>query len=119
VLWQMLKEGRARAADGFEGYDGKVKQVEALQDEVATLKAEIAALKAGTAPALPHVPTVVERVPRAGANVVPLSRSNPPAAPAAPAAYDYNANQDWKNWIEPDGSIRTTPRGPGRYWGPV
>jgi hypothetical protein len=41
-----------------------------------------------------------------------------PKPPAAPA-YDYNANQDWKNWIEPDGSIRTTPRGPGRYWGPV
>jgi hypothetical protein len=29
VLWQMFKEGRERAALGFEGYDGKVRQVEA------------------------------------------------------------------------------------------
>jgi hypothetical protein len=43
----------------------------------------------------------------------------PPPAAAAPAAYDYSANQDWKDWIEPDGSIRTTPRGRGKDWGPV
>ena len=43
---------------------------------------------------------------------------NPPAASAAPQ-YDYNANQDWKNFVEPDGSIRTTPRGRGHDWGPV
>jgi hypothetical protein len=74
VLWQMLKEGRERAALGFEGYDGKVRQVKALQDEVATLKAEIAALKAGSAPAPPDVPMLVESVPApAAVRVVQLS----------------------------------------------
>jgi hypothetical protein len=38
-------------------------------------------------------------------------------APPAPA-YDYNANQDWKAYVNSDGSIRSTPRG-GRDWGPV
>src|ERR1700732_2014291 len=51
VLWNIIKEGRDRAALGFEGYDGKVKQVEALQGEVAALKAQL--MGAGLAPALP------------------------------------------------------------------
>jgi hypothetical protein len=38
------------------------------------------------------------------------AKPNPPAAPAAPA-YDYNRNQDWKGFINSDGSIRSTPRG--------
>jgi hypothetical protein len=42
VLWNIIKEGRDRAALGFDGYDGKVRQVEALQAEVAALKAELA-----------------------------------------------------------------------------
>jgi hypothetical protein len=48
-----------------------------------------------------------------------------PAVPAAtpPPAYDYNAQSDWKNWINEDGSIRSSPRGVGSFsgkdWGPV
>jgi hypothetical protein len=41
-------------------------------------------------------------------------KPNPPAAPAPPA-YDYNRNQDWKGFINSDGSIRSTPRG---RWNP-
>jgi hypothetical protein len=44
-------------------------------------------------------------------------RANPP--PAAAPAYDYSREQGWKDYVEPDGTIRTTPRGRGHYWGPV
>jgi hypothetical protein len=54
VLWNIIKEGRDRAALGFEGYDGKCRQIEALQGEVAALKAQL--VGAGLAPALPVVP---------------------------------------------------------------
>jgi hypothetical protein len=53
VLWNIIKEGRDRAALGFEGYDGKCKQIEALQAEVAALKAQLVA--GGLTPALPDV----------------------------------------------------------------
>ena len=36
-----------------------------------------------------------------------------PTSSSAPAAsYDYNRNQDWKAYVNSDGSIRSTPRGP-------
>jgi hypothetical protein len=54
VLWNIIKEGRDRLAEGYEGYDGKCKQIEALQIEVAALKAQL--VGAGLAPALPAVP---------------------------------------------------------------
>jgi phage terminase large subunit-like protein len=48
-------------------------------------------------------------------------RAAPAAAPAAPApAYDYNKQQDWKNFVLPDGNISSTPFGGSRrWWGPV
>jgi hypothetical protein len=50
-------------------------------------------------------------------------RRSPPviegrAVPAAPA-YDYSREQGWKDFVEPDGTIRSTPRGRGHWWGPV
>jgi hypothetical protein len=34
-----------------------------------------------------------------------------PVSPSAPAAsYDYNREQSWKNFVNADGSIRSTPR---------
>src|ERR1700732_3417924 len=33
VLWNIIKEGRDRLAEGYEGYDGKCRQIEALQAE--------------------------------------------------------------------------------------
>jgi hypothetical protein len=47
-----------------------------------------------------------------------VKRPNPPAASAAPQ-YDYNREQGWKDYVEADGTIRSTPRGRGHYWGPV
>jgi hypothetical protein len=34
-----------------------------------------------------------------------------PSAPPPIANYDYNANQDWKSYVNSDGSIRSSPRG--------
>jgi hypothetical protein len=48
-------------------------------------------------------------------NVVIDVRPNPAPAAPAPAAYDYARNQDWKSYINSDGSIRSTPRG---RWNP-
>jgi len=110
---------RERDADAFEGYDGKVKQVEALQAEIAQLRAQLA----GKTPEDSDVPTVVERVPAPApaAKVVPLPRAAAPA-PAAKASpsYDYDRERGWRDHVQPDGSISPTPFGGGRkWWGPV
>src|SRR5262249_55339806 len=34
-----------------------------------------------------------------------------PSAPSAAVAYDYNTNQSWRDYVNADGSIRSTPRG--------
>jgi hypothetical protein len=102
---------RARGALAGEGYDG-------LQLENERLSAEVAGLEARLAGKSEHsdIPMVVERVPAPAAkNVVPLKPSSAPAAPA----YDYDANSDWKSYVNSDGSIRSTPRGGGHDWGPV
>jgi hypothetical protein len=116
-MWRTYKQMRDRGALHGEGLDG-------LKLENERLRAKIAELEAAAAPApgepFDDIPVVVERMPAPAGNVVPMSR--PPAASApAPAApqYDYNKEQGWKDYIEPTGEIRSTPRGPGRYWGPV
>jgi hypothetical protein len=97
-MWETYQAMRARGAAAGQGYDGLV-----LENE--RLRAEVAALKAGGAgkPVDDDVPTMVERVPAPAANVVPLSRPNPPAVPA----YDYNTQRGWRDHVLPDGSIRT------------
>jgi hypothetical protein len=87
--------------------------MEAWKEELSRLEHQISELEERNRQPLP-MGTAAPAV----ANVVPLPRPNPPAASAAPQ-YDYNANQDWKNFVDPDGSIRPTPRGRGHYWGPV
>ena len=119
ALLKIIMTMRERDADAFEGYDGKVKQVEALQAEVAQLRAQLA----GKAPEDSDVPTVVERVPAPApaAKVVPLPRAAAPA-PAAKASpsYDYDRERGWRDHVQPDGSISPTPFGGGRkWWGPV
>jgi phage terminase large subunit-like protein len=43
-----------------------------------------------------------------------------PMPDAPPPISNYDANQDWKNYVLPDGNITSTPFGGGRkYWGPV
>jgi hypothetical protein len=121
ALLELVLQMRERDADGFEGYDGKVKQVEVLQAEIAQLRAQLA----GKTPEDSDVPTVVERVPvpAPAAKVVPLERRTPPptsaSAPPAPS-YDYDRERGWRDHVQPDGSISPTPFGGGRkWWGPV
>jgi len=119
ALLELVLQMRERDADGFEGYDGKVKQVEVLQAEIAQLRAQLA----GKTPEDSDVPTVVERVPAPApaAKVVPLPRAAAPA-PAAKASpsYDYDRERGWRDHVQPDGSISPTPFGGGRkWWGPV
>jgi len=47
-----------------------------------------------------------------------MKRPNPPAASAAPQ-YDYNKDRGWRDYVEADATIRSTPRGRGHYWEPV
>jgi hypothetical protein len=116
ALLKIIMTMRERDADAFEGYDGKVKQVEALQAEVEQLRAQLA----GKAPEDADVPTVVEPAP--AANVVPLSKPRA-AAPATPAkaspSYDYDRERGWRDHVQPDGSISPTPMSGTRWWGPV
>ena len=149
VLWNIIKEGRDRAALGFEGYDGKCKQIEVLQAELASRADEIAALRAQlTAGGLVPVPPIKTRVddkPTLASQgidpteVVPPSEylgvppmrgpDDPPvrppviiegkAVPNPPAAYDYNTNRSWRDHILPDGTITSVPMSRGRWWGPV
>jgi hypothetical protein len=92
---------------------------------IAELEAKVAELEAAGAPAPDELSAECAQrcapppTPAAPSNVVPLQK--PPSAPAAPAApkYDYGREQGWKSFVNPDGSIRSTPRGGGHDWGPV
>jgi hypothetical protein len=104
---------RARGAAAGQGYDGLVLENERLEAEVAALKA-----LAGKTSEHSDIPLVVERVPVAAGNVVPLApRSPPPATPQ----YDYDTERGWRDHVLPDGTITSTPFGGGsrKYWGPV
>jgi hypothetical protein len=97
--------------------------VRRLHERIAVLEAENATLRVVARSALAPAPgasPAVEAAPAAPAdNVVPMKPAAPaPAAPAAPG-YDYTASDDWKSYVNSDGSIRTSPRGGGKDWGPV
>jgi hypothetical protein len=32
---------------------------------------------------------------------------------------DAGSDESWRDYVEPDGSIRSTPFSGGKYWGPV
>jgi hypothetical protein len=52
------------------------------------------------------------------ARAVPKPKPSP-APPAAPAAYDYNKERGWRDFVLPDGTITAQPMSRGRWWGPV
>jgi hypothetical protein len=91
-------------------------RLEAARAKVAEIEAELAAL----APP-PDEPSATPPAPAAPApdNVVRLSR--PPAAPVFGDLVSVvsDPSADPRNYVEPTGEIRTTPRGRGQDWGPV
>jgi hypothetical protein len=100
LLFEMYMQMRERGALAGEGYDGRVVRIAELEAEVERLTAELTALKAGKTEHS-DIPTMVERVPAAGGNVVPMPRPNPPAAPQ----YNYDTERGWRDHVLPDGSI--------------
>jgi phage terminase large subunit-like protein len=70
-----------------------------------------------------HVPFVAgtpRNIPGQNYGVGAAETTPMPTAPPPISDYDYNKNQDWKNYVLPDGNISPTPFGSGRrWWGPV
>jgi hypothetical protein len=115
VLWRIIKEGRDRLAEGYEGYDGKVRQVEALQGEVAALKAQL--VGAGLAPALPDstVITPTEVVPPGEIGECYAGMRPGPDDPKPPVTIEGKAARAappprpaWEDWLDAGAGV-----GPG------
>jgi hypothetical protein len=134
----MAMRKRGEIADPMSTFEGRAREVERLRARVAELEA------AGGAPA-PEEPGASSGANApVGGNVVPLpgakrkhvsdlppASASAPAAPPPPAAasapvagelvmvVDPSSEEPWRDYVEPTGEIRSTPRVPGRYWGPV
>jgi hypothetical protein len=143
VLWRIYSEMRSRGEVPPEGWHQH--RIDAQAAEIAALKAQL--VGAGLTPALPDstviTPPLADIVPPGElgdcyAGMRPGPDDPPPrsttvidgkaaAAPAAapqPRMVDLrvgtgNSDEPWRQFVEPDGTIRTTPRGRGHYWGPV
>ena len=70
-----------------------------------------------------HVPFVAgtpRNIPGQNHGVGAAETTPMPTTPPPISDYDYDKNQDWKNYVLPDGNISPTPFGSGRrWWGPV
>jgi hypothetical protein len=120
-LWRIYKQMRDR---------GQVPQtlqarIEELEAENAQLRSALAGSPTALTPALSDIvpPGEIGECyaggPRPGPDdppkrqplVIEGNAARSPGAPAPqPAArYDYNKNDDWRDYVEPDGSIRSTP----------
>jgi hypothetical protein len=141
IMWEtyigMRRRGEfANPASTFEGRGRRIAELEAkiAELEATALGGSTAAITPPTCdivppgeraecdpgmrpgPDDPRPPVVIE------AKAV---RTPPPPAPQPQAAptYDYNTNSEWKDYVNSDGSIRSTPRGVGSFsgkdWGPV
>jgi hypothetical protein len=60
---------------------------------------------------MPFVAGTPRNIPCQDYGVGASERAPMPSAPPPIANYDYNANQDWKSYVNSDGSIRSSPRG--------
>jgi hypothetical protein len=114
-MWRTYLEMRRRG-ELADSYRSPQQRLEAARAKVAEIEAELAAL----APP-PDEPSGTPPAPAAPApdNVVRLSR--PPAAPVFGDLVSVvsDPSADPRNYVEPTGEIRTTPRGRGQDWGPV
>jgi hypothetical protein len=115
----MAMRKRGEIADPMSTHEGRIATVEKLRAELASKDARIGELEAALAGSVPLPPNAVKLSPRsdnpAGRNVASKdlgdnSKAAPPT-PTPPPAYDYNKEQGWKDYVEPTGEIRSTPRG--------
>jgi hypothetical protein len=108
IVWENYLAARRRGetADPMSTFEGRGREVERLRARVAELESGAPAPDEPSAPP----PDNVVPLPRATAGKQNSAQA-PPPPPAAARGYDYNANQDWKSYVEPTGEIRSTPRG--------
>jgi hypothetical protein len=108
-MWRTYCEMRARGAAFGEGLDGAKLTIERLRAELAAKDAKIAELEAGGVSAPGRAGSNCGNS-AVGDNVVPLREPpSSPAAPPEPAPQPQAAR--WKDYVNSDGSIRSTPRG--------
>jgi hypothetical protein len=87
-----------------------------LAEEIEAARADLVAPETSGAQA--PAGNVVKLSPRSPVRAVPAAPPKP-APPQATPAYDYNTQSSWRDYVEPTGEIRSTPRGGGHDWGPV
>jgi hypothetical protein len=133
VMWETYLAMRRRG-ELADSYRSPQQRLEAARAKVAEIEAELAAL--APPPDEPSAPGDDSKTsPNHPSNVVPLSRPptertsersdvspSPPAAPVpvfGNLVSDPSPEKDFRSYVEPDGSIRSTPRGRGQDWGPV
>jgi hypothetical protein len=128
-MWKTYLDARRRGelADPMSTYEGRGRRIAELEAKVAEFEAAASPAPGASSGANAPVGGNVVRLPTAAppasaAPAAPPKPEPPPAAASAPAAsprYDYDKQSDWKNWVNEDGSIRSTPLGAGKDWGPV
>jgi hypothetical protein len=109
-----LAISRAIAVETGRGWRiSKEKQSHKIDVVVALAMAAHAAIQGSRVPEFRPVMPFVFGTPRYFPGSDEFTGSGAPVSSSAPAAsYDYNREQSWKNFVNADGSIRSTPRGP-------
>jgi hypothetical protein len=139
IMLRTYKQMRERGAQFGLGYDGLKLTGERLRAELASKDPRIAELEAQLTGSVPLPPNAVklrndnpsqvatknQNAPKGAIRNPSAPASSPPAAASAPVlgdlvmVVDPSPDGTWRDFIEPDGSIRATPFGGGKYWGPV
>jgi hypothetical protein len=128
-MWRTYSEMRRRGEIGNAVVEAR--EVDRLRARVAELEAQLAErsdvpVEPAPAPAGDNVVKLRHATSdRAERSAPPEPAPPPPAAASAPVAgelvmvVDASPQEPWRDYVEPDGSIRSTPFGGGKYWGPV
>jgi hypothetical protein len=137
VMWEIYKTMRERGEIGLKALappEGDSQhRIDELEAEIAALKARLAggstAIDLAEADITPPgeiggecyagMRPGPDDPPRRSPPVIEGRAVPKPAAASAAPQYNYNRVQGWKDYVEADGTIRSTPRGRGHYWGPV
>jgi hypothetical protein len=96
TMLRTYMEMRARGAAAFQGYDGLVLKVKALEAELAQLKAETPAEPSPPAVPAPNVLTMS----RQAAENAPAASAAPPPAASAPQYELRPADEPWRPFVE-------------------